>query len=507
MTKTRTIRRALVLLLVVVAAYRLTLLDRGAMALVDEQMYYISGLALEKLSGGDLRGALRDIGGTNGRPGAALVRLPIAALQGIPYAFGVAPSNPRSLLIPTVANVIVSLATLYLFFEICLALCGDAGAALTASIVYALLVNTNMYVRHLLPYDWALCVAACGLWLAIVRRGTLRTAAAVGALSATAVTIYPGYYLLAVIPGVAIVGLDGFGVLKRAASRGAVFAASGAAVIVAIELICRAGGTSYLESAQTLSRTLEGRAMEEGWTFLPGYLVQIERLSGIALLIGTVVYLWRAAARLGARSFRPIDWLVLPALAGCVWQAADSSHWHGTLLYGRLIHPWMLFMSLALADTIAALDPRPLRIAACSAALICAAVSWAPAARAYYRLAYPADVLYALRIDTERIPSNGIRCEFEPATFYHSPGPLNRETRYPYTDAAPPDGLLLNFCQGAPTPAARAAATDLPDDSLVFEGPHFLSFPAYGFEGFSPQAREALVHGDYRVRVWARRPR
>lgn len=493
------------MLLVIVGAYRLTLLDRGAMAFVDETMYYKSALALQELRAGRVRAALTHIATNNGRPGAAIVMLPAAALQAIPYAFGVSPSNPRSLIIPRVFTVIVSLATLYFLFDICLVMCGDATIAFAAAAVYAFLVNSNVYVRHTLPYDWALSALVYALWIGTADRRTVWRAAAAGVVAGAAVTIYPGYYLVAVIPGIAIAAQEWPGRTKSAVRLGAGFVVSAVAVVAAMEWLCRAAGVSYIQSVRTLSRTITQGTFEEGWTFLPAYLLEVERASGLALLCGTAVYVWRAGTRLRRLSLRPIDWLILPALAGWMWEAASSYHWHTMVFYGRLIHPWMLFMAWALADAISAIDRGRLRTAACAAALTCAAVSWTPAALAYYRLAYPADVLYALRIDTKRVPPDRLRCEFAPATSYRSPGPLNRDTRYPYTNEAA-DTTLRNFCQGAPAPTGRAAAADRPGGSLVFDAPHFLTFPAYGFEGFSPQAREALVHGDYRVRVYARGP-
>ena len=95
--------------------------------------------------------------------------MPVAALQAIPARFGVPASNLRSLLIPTSANVLITLLSLYLVFSIGVILCGNEAAALAAAVVYAFLVNSNVYVRHVLPYDWALCAGLLTLWLSLFR--------------------------------------------------------------------------------------------------------------------------------------------------------------------------------------------------------------------------------------------------------------------------------------------------------------------------------------------------
>lgn len=503
-TGPRAVTRSVVLLLAAVAVYRLTLVDRGALAFVDESLYFRSVMVLQALGAGDVHGALGHLADNLARPGAILMNMPVAALQAIPLAFGVAPSNPRSLLIPVVVNVAVSLATLYLFFDICVVLCRDRAAALVAAVVYALLVNTNLYIRHVLPYDGALCVSLYALWLGMTRPPT-RLALVTGILVGATITIYPGYYLLACVLGVAIVGRTRSEGLRATAQFAAVFAVGAAAVVAAIELLCRAGGISYIRKAQEVSRMIGMGSFDEGWTFLPEYLLKVERLSGVALLAGTAVCLWRAASALRRGALRPIDWLLVPAVAAWAWQAASAAQFHRIVFYGRLIHPWILFMAWALADAMTAIDGPALRKAASVVVLTAALVSWAPSARAYYRLAYPSDVLYSLRIDTTRVPLDQMRCELALGQYlsrYASPGPLDRATRYPYTSDS--HYFLVNFCQAlglviAPPPPSTGGIANA---TLLYDGPHWMTFPAYGFEGLPPDARDALVQNRYRVRAY-----
>ena len=73
MTRPRAADRVFVLLLAVVAVYRLTLLDRGASAFVDETLYFTSVMTLQSLAVGNVAGAVADIAFARGRPGAALI--------------------------------------------------------------------------------------------------------------------------------------------------------------------------------------------------------------------------------------------------------------------------------------------------------------------------------------------------------------------------------------------------------------------------------------------------
>ena len=494
-------------LLTIVAIYRLTLLGRGALAFVDETWYFKSVMTLQALGAGHLRAALYQVATTVARPGAVLARLPIAALQALPLAFGVAASNPRSLLIVQCFNVGVSLAILAFFFDICLVLCGDATSALIAAAVYALLANTNLYVRHLLPYDLALCLGMAALWLGVCRPLTIRRALGAGLLAGGMITIYPGYYLLGPVLCVGIAGQSWRTGWRPALRLAVVFTAGFAVVIAATELLCRAGGVSYILSARELSREITtGGAFDEGWTFLPEYLIRVEHLPGIVLLIGAFVSVCRTAASFRRGRVRSVDWLFLPAIACWAWQSANSAEWHRMVIYGRLIHPWMLFLALMLADAMAGITRPALRVSVFAVVISGTLVSFASWSYSFYRLAYPSDVLYALGIDTALLPDDRMKCELQDGVYYSataSPGPLNRTTRAPYSRDA--NFLLVNFCQ----PIGIVGPPDLPSPdtvsrgaSLLFDGPHWATFPAYGYEGAPPDARAALIKNGYRVRAY-----
>jgi hypothetical protein len=372
----------------------------------------------------------------------------------------------------------------------------NPAGSVTATAVYALLINTNLYVRHLLPYDWSLLVAAYAIWLTVTRDATARLAFTIGVLCAVVVGLYSGYYLLAAVIGVAFVGRS-FSNGWHVGYRNAAWSAAGVAVVVVgLEVVCRAGGVSYVESSRTLGRSINLGSFDEGWTFLPEYLWRVERLSGVLLLTATIVAIGRAIVRAYRRAAAPIDWLILSALFGWMVQAALSANFRTFVFYGRLIHPWMFFMALALGAAIAAIRHETIRRIVCGVVALAAILSWSDSMRAYYQLAYPPDVLYSLRIDTTRLPPERMVCELTPGTSYASPGPLDRTTRRPYT--ADTNYLLINFCQGPPSGRAYIDV----NEPQIFDGPHWLTFPAYGFEGFNPVAREEITRHGYRVRAY-----
>jgi hypothetical protein len=490
-------RRPLALLLTVVAVYRLSLLGRGALAFVDETLYFKAAMALRALAAGHVRAAVFDLVTNNARPGDALLKTIPAAMQAIALAFGIPAMNPVSLLIPTICNVAVSLILVWLVYRLCERFTdGDGIAALTAAAAYALLASSNVYIRHLFPYDWALAVALWGIWLAVSRPMTGRGAAAIGFLAGAVVVIYPGYYPLVIVVSTAVVVADAES-LRRRVSRAAFVAVGAAAPIALTEVAGRWSGFRYLASARELSGTITGGSFDEGWVFLPRYLIEVERAAGVVLLVAVAAYVVAAALDI-RRTHRvaAVHWIVGAAAAGWLWQAALSSIGRRMVLYGRLIHPWMAILAIVLAFAIHAVGPRRMKAVICAAVMSASVVSWGMSAREYYRVAYPRDVLYAWSIDPSAVAADRRPCEFETTQTYDAP-PRRR------SGAAPGDGrplLLINMCQGFPVPDREVAVPS--SAGLLFDAPHFERYPAYQFEGYTPEQRRALNSRDYRVAVY-----
>jgi len=494
-------------LLALAAAYRLSLLGRGAMAFVDEAWHYKAGLFLQALSRGQLHNAFTNLNNF-GRPGDLVVRLVPAALQTIPYAFGIAPSNPISLLIHTSFNVAVTLVTLVFFYRLCLIFFdGDVWVSVTASAVYSLLVNTNIYVRHTLPYDWAVCLFVCALWIALTRPRRPALSWTIGALGAGVGLIYPGYYPLAGVLAAALVARDTADG-RRDWWKTLASMAGGAIVSIGVfDLLSRLGDDSYFTIMSRLSHEQGGftRGAYEGWIFLPRYLIDVERYAGFLLIAGLAAYSTRLIARSSAdRRRRPLHWIILTAAIVWAAQAIASVAGRQYLFSSRVIHPGFLFMTWALGDAIGWAPDGVARRVVCGVATTVALVSWAGFATPYAGLAYPRDVLYTLGIDSAQVPPRQKICEMDPVNAtYDSPPPRDRARGYPKTDAD--RYVLLNFCQGFPGEKENTENRKLNTDStLKYDGPHFLSFPAYTYEGFNEEDRHALQTPGYRVSVYER---
>jgi hypothetical protein len=311
------------------------------------------------------------------------------------------------------------------------------------------------------------------------------------------VLIYPGYYLLVPVIAMTVVGAETAS-FRRRVVRALLVVWSAAIPILVTEVVGRWAGFRYLSRARELSTTIVGGSFDEGWIFLPRYLIEVERAAGIILLAGIAAYAIAAMVDIRRRRHvAAIHWIVAAAAGGWIWQAVLSWGVRTMVLYGRLIHPWMAMLAFALAFAIHALPKSRTKAAVCVTVLTVSIVSWATSARDYYRLAYPRDVLSGFSIDTSQVPADRRICEFEPTQHYESPPPIQGGGA---TARESGSLLLVNMCQGYP--AEDRAVRLSSDGRMLFDGPHFERYAAYGFEGYTPDQRLALRARDYRVRVY-----
>jgi hypothetical protein len=158
--------RPVLAVLAVLALYHVSLLGRGALAWPDERLYADSLGALRALGQGDVPGFCKALTGWGARPGEAVVRLlPASAQLAAGSWWGWPPLGPRSLRIPASVNVVTSFLLALAFHAVARSFVGPTLAGL-ATVLFALLTSSQVYVRHLTPYDTALLFALLSLALA-----------------------------------------------------------------------------------------------------------------------------------------------------------------------------------------------------------------------------------------------------------------------------------------------------------------------------------------------------
>ncbi|SNC60175.1 hypothetical protein SAMN06265337_0204 [Hymenobacter gelipurpurascens] len=501
-TATRVFRRgltpALLGLLVLVVLARLALLaNGGALAFPDEERYLESVKAIEQLVAGNLEQACLHLADTQGRPADGLLRLPVAALQVVWHQMGgPAPDTPVSLRLPQLMNYLVLLGNALLLYHLARRWQSKQLALMTV-LVYAALASTNMYVRHLLPYDMALGIVLLALGHLTNPHSTVhpfRLGLATGLLSLLTVAVYPGYYFAPLLLGsLLLIRLP-----WRSWWKGFPGSLAGAlALVLPLEALTRYGHISYLRSLQSISSTITQGDFTEGFSFIGKYLWQAEGVMGLLLLLTALPGAWLLARTQSPLAKSVMRTLGLLPLGLWLLHAILVYFAHSFVFYGRIVHFFIPFLVLYAVTAFAALPPSARRIGLAGLVIVTLG-QFGQFLQQFLPLTYPRDILAAHNVQ----PKDSLTYLNESAVphgwdFAPPPAATTRAAgsgaSYVLINFTYPFWLSTESCGFVPPPTGAR---------LVFDAPHFFSFPAYGFEGFNPAERAHLRACGFHCRLY-----
>jgi hypothetical protein len=477
---------------------RLACVDRGAFSLPDETRYSRALVMFEALRHGEFRLACADLAEVHARPLAVVLWLIPAAGQTLLAEVGIPFGDPLSLRVPTTFNVIVSLLLSLALYRLALRLLdGRSLAALACVAVHGLLANSNLYLRHLFPYDMALLLLLLALLQAARPQLALRGALFAGALAALGFTCYPGYYMLVPVAAALVLVGPTSAEIRRRLPLLASFAAGALAVLLLFEGLFRLGGNSYVAQAGALSGTVNQGSYSEGFTFGLKYLLANELPIGPVLIALGALHVGATlrAPRDPARRLRPETVVLGAALLAYLAHACMVQFAQSMVFVGRLLHGYAPFLVLAAVAAVYRFPQRlqrPLLLTLVSLA----AVGALRFGHGFTRLGYPRDVLYELQVNTSGFDPGQWVHESSPCSLFHSP---------PGCGEFVPRGRLrlVNACLQSFYYDSDFRPHELPAGARVlWRGPHFQSFPAYWFEEFTIEMRHKLAERRYELIVY-----
>ncbi|MFN8238700.1 MAG: hypothetical protein U0T77_11075 [Chitinophagales bacterium] len=508
--------KKIAIFLIICLIYNIFICGKGVMSIPDENIYYESVLAVDALFQKDVHGFSAHLNSSRGRPGEALFRVPAVVLQGLLYHFkGISPANQDSLKIPVFFNILVNLALLFVLYLLAVLLFQNSNYALLTVILYKLLVNSNIYLRHILPYEKSLL---CLLFILYVyfskKEKRILIYFGLGLLCGISFAIYPGYYFIPAFIGLIVFTND---LLHQKNIRhffinGTSILSGFISMIAAFELFSNMGGESYLLVSSTLSDTISQGSFDESLLFPVKYLLEVENIPGIFILTTVIVMclllLKEIIKQKSMAVFvnNPIYWLFIFSLIGMILHGISGTFFHKMVFYGRLMHLYMPFLVIALVYVISQMKSKKLQTILFTVIGTVFLIHFILFTIHYQQLGYPKNMLYSMKIDNRKFSNQQFYYESSDTLFtVMSPNPLNKNTNSPYL----PDSnyLLVNCCYYYPQESAShykpfTAAGNL---LCVADKQHYQTFPAYTFEGYNRMERDNIKKRKYRIQFYKTR--
>ncbi|MBK9329674.1 MAG: hypothetical protein IPM95_10270 [Sphingobacteriales bacterium] len=499
--------------LIICLIYNIFICDKGAMSIPDENLYYEAVLAMDALSQKNFPNFSGHINNTRGKPGDAIFRLPSVTLQGLLYHFkGISPANLDSLKIPVFFNILVNLVLLFVLYLLAELLFQHSTYALLTVILYKLLVNSNIYIRHILPYEKSLLCLLLVLYIYFRKRDkSILINFGLGILCGISFTIYPGYYYIPVFIG--FIYFSENIVLQRNfrdfIKNGMSILSGFICIIFGLELFSYVGGESYLWASSTLSDTISQGSFDESLAFPVKYLAEVEQIPGFILLFTAVIMLFKSAKLLSAKkdisviAGNPFYLLFCIGFIGIVAHGTLGTLFHKMVFYGRLMHLYMPFLVITLVYLIRQVKTTNRQILLFTAVLLFFSAHFIHFTIEYQKLGYPKDMLYDLKIDNRKFRSDQFYNESSDTLFLAiSPNPINKKTNYPYhTDS---NFILVNCCYYYPQENVLHYKPFTPSKNMkrVADRQHYQTFPAYTFEGLNRTERRNVRKRNYRIQFY-----
>ena len=483
---------------------RFTFLGKGALGISDEWRYDESLRLLSFLAKQDFANFFNTISNTQGRPADVLIRLPDALLQTLFFKItGLEIYHPSSLIIPTTINIVVNFFIAILFYKIAyLCLRKDATFALYASIVFCMLVNNNVYIRHIVPYDYGLLFFFSALYF--ILKNTHRSYFFIsGFFSALSFAIYPGYYV-----GVGVVFLLALFIIikhhkNRILNQIFFFGSGFASLILFFEGLHQISKKSYILNLVYLSSSIIQGSFEEGFSFIFKYLLENDYLTGFLLILASFLALFKGLYRIFKEkkelSISPTDVILVAVLAMFLFHASMTFFFQKMVFYGRLAHfyfPFMVLSAFIGFQNMKAKKIIPIFF------VISACFSFIYFTYRFQNINYPRDVAAQHRLlvtfgDPLLRPQPAIPQiidETQLASFKIIDIPKNTN-----------HFKLINFSYFYPLEKEYKVYEPVVDEELVFQAIHFQSFTPYLFEGFNPKERAEAKKRQMKIKIYRTR--
>ncbi|MEK6675624.1 MAG: hypothetical protein AABZ47_08225 [Planctomycetota bacterium] len=523
-------RILLLVLLLGLAAYRLTLVDRGHFFWRDEYRYLSAGAMLDHFEAGRYQEAFSQPFQCLGRPAFVLFSvLPTLLQRQLASIAGIDPNGLKAYGISCGFQILVSLGVTICVYLLARTWTDNSWHGFLAAFIFSLLCFSNLWIRHLMPYYTSLVFFLSGLVVICRQVDNSRFprgyAWLAGMLTLLGFAVYPAYYLFVALNGIVLAT-----VARDKLRCVAEYIVGACCVVGALEAIARLGNVSYLsEIAATLFEHADQKDQgygPEGYVFAWRYLYDVEGPAGMIVLGLFVIGAALALLRLSVEWPRSLK-ATMAATMGCyLLHASASVLLNKTIFFGRFFGMYLPIMVCVAVFVVKRLNTglwQRLTTGTLVAASLC---SFAMFAIPYSQLTYPAEFLAQTVNDENSLGG------FTPNVIWAGSSAWVREEKdftqtfclvldtHPegaesptipvashqaaYESDCPWIGVNLSWVFRYRDRWCRFAAP--PKYELVAEAAHPTSFPAITYEAYKPWERRRLGEQVEIMRIYRRRP-
>jgi hypothetical protein len=345
----------LITIIVLITVIKLELIGTGFMAFPDEVRYCQSGIAFQDLSNLKLFAAGKAIASTQGRPADALLNLIPITLQYITaHIYNLNYYESQNSHIVFICNFIIYCLILLVHFRFSKLLLNDSYLALASVVLFSTLTNSYLYLRHALPYDMSLLIFYLVIYKIVIYTEenslSFKKSLLLGICSFFGFLVYPGYFPLFVV---ALFILFFYKLSKEDFFKklyySSCYIVGSILCLIIFEKMSRFVGGSYILDAIGLSKTINQGSYEESFVFILKYLFEVERLTGIILLISLLIYCFLMVYQIKNKTFKQHSLIMLLGIAfiGMYLTYASAGYFfHEVVFYGRLLHQYFPFICI-----------------------------------------------------------------------------------------------------------------------------------------------------------------
>jgi hypothetical protein len=491
------------MVLLVLFTGRLAISGQGYLEDSDEVDYFCAEDAFDALVAFRFSEFSHQISLTEGKPTETLFKVaqvPIHRLWAL--VIHEPRHSPSGLWILGFINILVSLSVLLVFYLILLALNIRKEAALLAMAALGVLVNFNLYTRHLLSYDLGLLFPLLSL-LILIRSESKneKELQKAGFISSLGFTSYHGLFMIYPIIGAWLFyssSKSGIEFKKRIR-----FIAKGFfPLLVFYEIFFWIGGHSFFLELLKIGGSIGQGSFNEGIIYAPLYLSKVEGWLGIIIFI---LMLLATILGISQKATLPAQRLLLISVMAYLLFSFAVYFLHAFVFYGRIMHLYIPFFVLG---AVLFLEHWNITRSKFIQTLLFLSLGFQyfENIKSLNSFTYPRKVLSLFPLSESHIKSNSNFFYYEldlSENYITNQRFIKQGTQFSNSIQEPLFFKNTCFFQHHPD---RFIETYKPFDSkekkIVFEKLHFMSYPAYTFEYCSSYGRTFYLEKQIKIAVY-----